>query len=150
MYISDFKLLDILREKMGEDEARALVEFIEIKVEDKYIEAKNVFATKEDLLKLELKIVQVIHNNHLEVQKLIADTKIETQKIIAESKNDLQKLMAESKNDLQKLVADSKNDLQKLIADSKFETIKWLFGFILTSTVAIIGTILAVMKMGGW
>ncbi|TAF77705.1 MAG: hypothetical protein EAZ53_01915 [Bacteroidetes bacterium] len=117
MYISDFKLVDILRDKMGEDEARALVEYIEVKVEDKYMEAKSVFATKEDLLKLELKITETIHKNGIETQKLIAD---------------------------------SKNETLKLIADSKFETIKWLFGLIIGSTIAIIATILTVMKMGGW
>jgi hypothetical protein len=32
----------------------------------------------------------------------------------------------------------------------KFETIKWMFGMFLMATVAIIGTILTVLKMGGW
>jgi hypothetical protein len=117
MYISDFKLVDILRDKMGEEEARMLVEYIELKVEDKYLEAKNVFATKEDLLKLEMKILDNAHKNALETQKLIANSQAET---------------------------------HKLIADSKFETIKWMFGMFLMAIVAIIGTILTVLKMGGW
>lgn len=41
-----------------------------------------------------------------------------------------------------------KNELK--IAESKTDLLKWLFGLILGSTVAIISTILAVMKMGGW
>ena len=139
MYISDLKLINILRDKMGEDEAHSLVEYIESKVDDKFLEAKNVFTTKEDLLKLELKILESIHKNNLD-----------TQKLIAESKTDSQKLIADSKSETQKLIADSKSETQKLIADSKFETIKWLFGLIIGSTIAIIGTILAVMKMGGW
>ena len=113
MYISDFKLVDILRDKVGETEARALVEYIESKVEDKFIEATNVFATKEDLLKLEIRIIETINHHNLESQKLTSELRTEIQKQIS-------------------------------------ETLKWMFGFILGSTIAIIGTILTVMKMGGW
>lgn len=146
MYISDYKLMDILREKMGEEEARTLVEYIEYRVEDKFIQAERVFATKEDLLKLELKIQETAHKYHLETQQLIAETRAHSEKFFAELKNDTQKLIAESKNDTQKMFI----DVQKQIADSKVETLKWMFTMMLTSTIAIIGTILTVMKMGGW
>ena len=106
MYISDFKLVDILRDKMGEDEARMLVEYIETRVEDKFLDAQKVFATKEDLLKLEMRIQETAHKYHLE--------------------------------------------MQKLISDSKADIFKWMFGMIVTASIAIIGTILSVMQMGGW
>ncbi|MFN0049810.1 MAG: hypothetical protein ACKVOU_11870 [Cytophagales bacterium] len=138
MYISDFRLVDILRDKMGEEEARTLVEYIESKVEDKYLEAKNVFATKEDLLRLELKILESIHKNTQETQKQIG----ECQKQIGEC----QKQVA----DCQKQISDSKVEVIKLISDSKSEMIRWLFGLIIGTTIAVISTILTVMKMGGW
>jgi len=164
MYISDFKLVDILRDKMGEDEARALVEYIENQVEDKFTEARKVFATKEDLLRLELKITETIHKGDLETQKLIAESRAQSEKLFADSKaliiesrNNSDKLFAESKADSDKLFADSKSHSDKLFADSKLssaesktEILKWMFTMILTASVAIIGTILTVLKMGGW
>lgn len=91
MHISDLEMYDLLKERMSEKEAREFVSYIETKVEDKFTEAKSIFATKEDIFKLELKIEQ-----------------------------------------------------------TKSESLKWMFLFVLTSTLAVIGTILSVMKMGGW
>lgn len=95
MHITDLEMYDILKEKMSDKDARDFLKYIESKVEDKFVDAYSVFSTKEDLLKLELKIVQVI-------------------------------------------------------TDSKTETLKWMLVFITTSTIAIIGTILTVMKILGW
>ncbi|MDX2189513.1 MAG: hypothetical protein SFY32_06600 [Bacteroidota bacterium] len=97
MNISEFEMYELLREKMDEKQARMLVEFIEFRVEKKFEEARDVFATKDDIHRLELKIAEI----HLK---------------IAESKNDF---------------------------------IKWHFGMIIGSTLAVIGTILTVMQMGG-
>ncbi len=185
MYISDFKLVDILRDKMGEQEARTLVEYIGVRIEDNYVEAKKVFSTKEDLLKLELKILEAIHKNSLDTQKMFAETKAEFQKMFAETKAESQKqfaevqkqfvevqkqiseinlTIAELREETQRMFAVSKIETQKqftevqkqfaevqrVIAESKADTLKWMVGFIMGSTVAIIGTILTVMKMGGW
>ena len=73
MYVSDFKLVDILKDKMGDDEARILVEYIETRVENKFSEATQVFATKEDLLRLELKIQESIHKGNFETQRQIGE-----------------------------------------------------------------------------
>lgn len=75
-------------------------------MEHKFEQAQNIFSTKEDLAKLELKI-----------SLQIAELKSETTKHIAETKSEL---------------------------------IKWMFAFVLGSTVSIIAVILTVMKMGGW
>ncbi|TAF74881.1 MAG: hypothetical protein EAZ53_07445 [Bacteroidetes bacterium] len=131
MYISDFKLVDILSEKMGAEEARTLVEYIGVRIEDNYVEAKKIFSTKEDLLKLEMKILENAHKNAIETQKLIADSKSETAKMFVET---------------HKMIAESRIDFQKQLSD----TLKWMIGMILGSTIAVIGTILTVMKMGGW
>lgn len=152
MYISDFKLVDILRAKMGEQEARTLVEYIAVRIEDNYVEAQKVFATKEDLLKLELKIAECIHKNARETQKLISDSRAETASIFAESKAETAKMFADSNIEIQKQFLEVQKqftEVQKSIAESKSELLKWLIGFILGSTVAVIGTILSVMKMGG-
>ncbi|MFN0049635.1 MAG: hypothetical protein ACKVOU_10980 [Cytophagales bacterium] len=175
MYISDFRLVDILRDKMGEQEARTLVEYIEEKVEEKYVEARHIFATKEDLLKLELKILESVHKGNLETQKLVADSQVQTQKQFADNQAFIQKQFADNQVLIQKQFAETQaqtqkqfaetqkqfadnqvliqkqfGETQKQIAKSKSDMLKWMFGMILTATVAIIGTILAVMQMGGW
>lgn len=109
MLISELDIYEALREKMDEKQARALVQYIETRVEQKFEQAQKIFSTKEDIHRLELRLSEM----KLETEQKFA---IVNQKI------------AESKNDL----------------------IKWLFGMIMGSTVAIIGTILTVMKMGGW
>ena len=102
MHISELEIFEILRTRMSESEAKNFLTYIESKVEDKFLDAKDIFSTKEDLLKLELKIVQTI------------------------------------------------SDSNQRIEQSKTELLKWLITLILGSTIAIIGTILAVMRMGGW
>jgi hypothetical protein len=56
--ISEIELFEILKAKIGEKKAKTLVEYIEAKVEKKFIEKKDLFVTKEDLAnaKAELEI----------------------------------------------------------------------------------------------
>jgi hypothetical protein len=89
MRISELELYEALRSKMDEKEARSIVEYIGSKVEMKFEQAQTIFATKEDLLKLELKIVQLIADTKAETMSLFADT----HKLIAEAKADTIKWM---------------------------------------------------------
>lgn len=128
MLISEIEIYEVLREKMDEREAKALVMYIENRVENKFEQAQSIFATKEDITKLELKISLQIAELKAETLKLIADSRAETSKQIAEYKA----------------------ETSKQIAESKAEMIKWMFGFVFVSTLTVIGVILSVMKMGGW
>jgi hypothetical protein len=56
MHLTNIQLLKILREKLGEDQAESLVTFVESKVEQEFEDKKAMFATKEDISKLETKI----------------------------------------------------------------------------------------------
>ena len=58
MVVSEIQLYELLKAKLGEKEASALVEIIETRVEKKFEENKNILATKEDLAKLETKIAE--------------------------------------------------------------------------------------------
>lgn len=69
MYISDFKLLDVLREKMGEQEALSIIEYINNRLEENYMPVKKEFSTNENLLRLEIKILETIHKYELEKLK---------------------------------------------------------------------------------
>jgi vacuolar-type H+-ATPase subunit H len=172
MHISELEMYDILKERMSEKEAREFINYIAYKVEDKFVEAQQVFATKEDLLKLELKITKLVSEYKLETSKLISDahsetlklisdsrsetlklisdSKAETSKLISDSRSETLKLISDSKAETLKLVSETKIEMVKLITDSKAETIKWMLVFITTSSVAIIGTILTVMKIISW
>lgn len=61
--ISEIDLYDMLKDKLGEKEAKSLVEYVETRVDRKLAEKKDVLATKEDLANvkadLEVKIEQV-------------------------------------------------------------------------------------------
>jgi len=59
MTVTTIDLYNILRSKIGESEAKTLVEFVEQKVQNQLKEDMNSFATKEDVHLLELKIEKV-------------------------------------------------------------------------------------------
>jgi hypothetical protein len=58
MQVAEIELYEILKEKIGEKEAKTLVEYIEAKVEKKLQEKKDTLATKEDLANLKAEIIK--------------------------------------------------------------------------------------------
>ena len=59
MTVTTIDLYNILRSKIGESEAKSLIEFVEQKVNQTLEENKDRIATKEDIHLLELKIEKV-------------------------------------------------------------------------------------------
>ena len=59
MTVTTIDLYNILRSKIGESEAKTLVEFVEQKVQSQLKEEMDSFATKKDIHLLELKIEKV-------------------------------------------------------------------------------------------
>jgi len=53
MVVSEIQLYELLKGKLGDKEASALVEIIGARVEKKFEENKNLLATKEDIARLE-------------------------------------------------------------------------------------------------
>ena len=51
MSVSEIKLYNLLKLKVGEDQAQSLVEFIQASVKDEFDGKRELFATKEDLTK---------------------------------------------------------------------------------------------------
>ena len=47
--ISNIDLYNLLRQKMGDMEAKAVTEYIDIQVEGKFMDARATLATKEDI-----------------------------------------------------------------------------------------------------
>jgi hypothetical protein len=58
MIVSEIKLYELLKAKLGEKEAEAFVHILEKKVDDKFEDAKQTLATKEDIRRLDLKIAE--------------------------------------------------------------------------------------------
>jgi hypothetical protein len=58
MQVSEIQLFQILREKIGENEAKALVEFVENKVEKEFDSKKDTLATKEDLANVRSDVIK--------------------------------------------------------------------------------------------
>jgi predicted Holliday junction resolvase-like endonuclease len=56
MIVSEIKLYELLKAKLGTQEAEAFVEILEKKVDQKFEESKQMLATKEDIAKLEGKL----------------------------------------------------------------------------------------------
>lgn len=58
--VSEIKLYELLKAKIGEREAEAFIQINENKVEAKLIEKTTAFATKEDLAKVKGKLLSTI------------------------------------------------------------------------------------------
>ena len=56
--ISTIEMYNILKGKLGENEAKALTEYIESKVERTFDKEKDVLATKEDLANVKSDIIK--------------------------------------------------------------------------------------------
>lgn len=69
MYAAEIELYEILKPKIGEKEARTLLEYIETRVDRKLEEKKDVLATKQDIAYLK----QDIANLEIKLEKTRAD-----------------------------------------------------------------------------
>lgn len=80
MQVAEIELYEILKPKVGEKEAKTLVEYIETKVEKKFEEKKDILATKQDIsavkqdiANLEIAVKQDISNLEVKLEKTRAD-----------------------------------------------------------------------------
>ena len=58
MIVSEIKLYELLKAKLGEKEAEAFVHILEKKVDDKFNDAKQSLATKEDLANTKVDLIK--------------------------------------------------------------------------------------------
>ena len=58
MIVSEIKLYELLKAKLGEKEAEAFVEILEKKVDHKFEDAKQLIATKEDLANTKVDLIK--------------------------------------------------------------------------------------------
>ena len=58
MQVAEIELYGILKEKVGEKEAKTLVEYIETKADKKLAEKQDILATKADLANMKADIIK--------------------------------------------------------------------------------------------
>ncbi len=73
MTVTTIDLFNILKGKIGEREAKTLVEFVEIHVEKKFEERMNEIASKEDILLVKKDLFQVRAELEITIEKVRAD-----------------------------------------------------------------------------
>lgn len=56
MQVSEIQLFQILKEKVGEEQAKTLAEYVETKIEKQFDLKKDVLATKQDISDLKLEM----------------------------------------------------------------------------------------------
>lgn len=61
MVISEIKLYELLKSRIGEKEAEAFIQILEEKVEKKFEQKKNELATKEDVSNLRAELLRTIY-----------------------------------------------------------------------------------------
>ena len=76
LVISEIKLYELLKAKIGEKEAEAFIEILEQKVENKLQEKTTIFSTKEDLAKVEGKLLSTISEAKVDLIKWLIATAI--------------------------------------------------------------------------
>ncbi|MEJ7681821.1 MAG: hypothetical protein WKG06_29035 [Segetibacter sp.] len=76
MVVSEIKLYKLLKAKIGEREAEAFIQIHESKVETKLNEKIIVFSTKEDLAKVEGKLLSTISESKIDIIKWMVATAI--------------------------------------------------------------------------
>ena len=54
--MSDIQLFQVIKQKLGDKEAEALVSFVDGKIKDNNTLNLNILSTKEDLLQLEIRL----------------------------------------------------------------------------------------------
>jgi len=119
MQVSEIELFQILKERIGEEEAKSLTQYVEAKIEKQFDLKKDVLATKQDLSEMKSDLKADINSLKIEI--------------------------ANGRNELKLEIADLRTELKTDIANSRSDIIKWMFIFWigqLAAMIAIAGLIL--------
>jgi arginyl-tRNA synthetase len=123
--ISQIEVYEVLKEKVGEDVAKLLIEYIELK--------RKEVATKEDIMRLE----EII-------RRLEEFVKEEIQRVEKSTKEDIRRLEQFVREEIRKL----ENEINELRKEQR-RNLYWILGFHITlwaTTIAGIITILLKIK----
>ena len=95
MQVAEIELYEILKTKLGEKEAKTLVEYIEAKVGKELEEKKDILATKEDINGLKIEIEKVRTGMVIEIEKVRTGMVVEIEKVRTEMVVEIEKVRTE-------------------------------------------------------
>jgi DNA anti-recombination protein RmuC len=155
--VSQIEVYEVLKGKIGEQEAKLLIEYIELK--------KKEVATKEDIMRLEEIIKMVEKSTKEDIQRLEEiikmvekSTKEDIQRLEEFVKVELQRIEKSTKEDIQRLERFVREEIQRLekrvekveneIIDLKKEqrrNLYWILGVYITLWATTIGGIITIL-----
>ena len=129
----------ILRTKLGDDGAEALVEF--------FNEAQEANSPKEEIIEIvEEKFERRLSEELGKLRVEMAEMKSELRNEMAEMKAELRNEMAEMKSELRGEMADMKSELNNKMGSMRADIIKWMFVFWVGQIGVMIGILFAFFK----
>jgi predicted nucleic acid-binding Zn-ribbon protein len=137
----EIELYEILKPKVGEKEAKALVEYIETKVDRKLEDKKDILATKEDLANVKAELTKDI----LAIKEDLANVKKDILAIKEDLANVKKDILA-TKEDLANVrveLTNVKAELMVKIEKTNSNIIKWMFIF----WAGQIGALIAILQI---
>ena len=121
MQVAEIELYEILKTKLGEKEAKTLVEYIEAKVGKELEEKKDILATKEDINALRAATKEDINGLKIEIEKVRTGMVIEIEKVRTGMVVEIEKVRTEMVVEIEKV----RTEMEKTRSD----IIKWMFLF---------------------
>jgi hypothetical protein len=140
------ELYEKLKPKLGEEEARALLEFVEASVERRA-------ATKEDLQRTELALREEIHRLDQalreELRNLDQALREELHRLDRALGEELRNLDQALREELRSIDQDLRGEIHRLdqkIEATKADLIKWMFGFWVGNVAVTTGIMFALLR----
>jgi arginyl-tRNA synthetase len=134
--VLQIEVYEVLKEKVGEDAAKLLIEYIELK--------KKEVATKEDIMRLEQSTKEDIMRLEEIIRRLEEFVKEEIQRVEKSTKEDIRRLEQFVREEIRRL----ENGISELRKEQR-RNLYWILGFHITlwaTTIAGIITILLKIK----
>ena len=126
------ELYEKLKPGLGEDGARALVEFIAASVQPRA-------STKEDLVAMEGRL-------DLALAQRVEEAKTEMFRRIEEVKSEMFRRIEEAKSEMIRRIEETKTEMIRRIEEARSEMIKWAFAFWIGNIAVMSGIIFVLLR----
>ncbi len=133
------ELYEKLKPKLGEEEARSLLEFVETSVEQRA-------ATKEDLRRTESALKEDLQRTELalrdEIHRVESTLKEDLRRIESASKEDLQRTESALRDEIHRVESTLRDEIHNV----KVDLLKWSFAFWVGAIAVLSGIMLAMLR----
>jgi chromosome segregation ATPase len=144
--VFQIEVYEALKGKIGEQEAKLLIEYIEIK--KKEVATKEDImrleqSTKEDIMRLEEIVKMVEKSTKEDIQRLEEFVKEELQRVEKSTKEDIQRLEKDIQR-VEKRVENIENEINELRKEQR-RNLYWILGVYITLWATTIGGIITIL-----